>query len=211
MHLLILILTVSASKLSFIFFIFLNIITFNMFFCFLPIFWHWAINIYVFCITITEKDSHPALVLYHLLHIDISGMCCRLGLGVPNCAVVSRVVLGCSIQYWMFIFFLKFQLMLGTISPSVGSEFSHLWCCLSRCWLTVNSPCSSWFLRSIFGYLTSMLFFIARGRHRCIADFVGAWSSFFVFWDYFVSDFIFFSFFTSTCSGQDTLCYGKVS
>ncbi|KAF3510207.1 hypothetical protein F2Q69_00004776 [Brassica cretica] len=46
----------------------------------------------------------------------------RSSLGVPSCAVVSRVVLGCSIQYWMLLFFLRFQLMLGTASLWIGSR-----------------------------------------------------------------------------------------
>ncbi|KAF2584001.1 hypothetical protein F2Q70_00035948 [Brassica cretica] len=36
--------------------------------------------------------------------------------------------------------------MLGTTSPWVGSEFS----CLPRSWLAADSPCSSWFSRSVF-------------------------------------------------------------
>ncbi|KAF3606080.1 hypothetical protein DY000_02048506 [Brassica cretica] len=73
-------------------------------------------------IGLTDTDSPLALVLYWLLHLEISGICCRSGLGVPSCAVVSRVVLGCSIPYWMFLLFLRFQLMLGTASLWAGSR-----------------------------------------------------------------------------------------
>ena len=45
------------------------------------------------------------------------------------------------------LFFLRFRLMLGTASLWVGSEFSRLWSCFPRRWLTIDSPLSSWFSR----------------------------------------------------------------
>ncbi|WZZ52985.1 hypothetical protein YC2023_053092 [Brassica napus] len=40
--------------------------------------------------------------------------------------VVSHGIIGCSDQYWLLLFFLRFWLMLGTASPWVGSEFCRL-------------------------------------------------------------------------------------
>ena len=58
------------------------------------------------------------------------------------------------------LFFLRFRLMLGTASPWVGSEFSRLWSCFPRRWLTIDSPSRLGFQDMAFGDLTS----IARGR-----------------------------------------------
>ena len=98
-----------------------------------------------------EKDSHHALVLPRLLRRwDYTDFFFKLTLWVLSCVVVSHNVAGFSNQYWLLLFFLRFQLTLGTASPWVGSDFSRIWCCLPRRWLTVNSPCSSWFSRSSF-------------------------------------------------------------
>ena len=47
----------------------------------------------------------------------------------------------------ILLFFLKIRLMLGTSSPSIRSDFSHLWSYFPRRWLTINSFFSSWFSR----------------------------------------------------------------
>ncbi|KAF2552660.1 hypothetical protein F2Q68_00036504 [Brassica cretica] len=57
------------------------------------------------------------------------------GLGVPSCAVVSRVVLSCSIQYWMFIFFLRFQLIVRN--------------CISLGWLENDSTIDDFVLSTL--------------------------------------------------------------
>ena len=101
--------------------------------------------------------------------LRLSGIYCRSSLWVSGCAVVSHGIVGCSDQYWLLLFFLRFWLMLGTASPWVGSEFCRLWCCLPGRWLSVDSLCSSWFSILVIWLLLS---FIARGRlHNFLISF----------------------------------------
>ena len=82
---------------------------------------------------------------------------------------ISSMLCGCFLRRCMLfrsvlvLFFLRFWLRLETTYRWVGSEFSCHWCCFPRCWFGVNSLCSSWFSRRVFGDLTSMFFLIARG------------------------------------------------
>ena len=119
---------------SFIFFIFLKIITFKIFFVFFPYFGiEPSTSIYFVylsgmrCFSPSPKKTH-LLLLFFIAFFTLRFLVFVVdrGLGVSSCAVVSRVILGCSIQYWMLLFFLRFQLMLETISPWVESEFSRL-------------------------------------------------------------------------------------
>ena len=63
----------------------------------------------------------------------------------------------------LVLFFFRLWLRLETTSRWIGSEFSCHWCCFPRRWFAVNSLCSSWFQDLVYGGLTYMLFFIARG------------------------------------------------
>ena len=152
------------------------------------------------------KKTHLLLLFFIVFFtLRLSGICCRSGLWVSSCVVISRGVVGCFSQYWQLLFFFRFQLMFGTVSLWIGSEFTRLWCYLPRCWLTDNSLCSFWFLRSSFGDLTSMLSFIAWERFPvcwfrwCLIKLLCVWR---------ITLFqilFFYPFFISTCFGQDSL------
>ena len=81
-----------------------------------------------------EKDSSHVVVLLRLLL-----MCDYLVFVLERVyefpvAVVFHSIVSCSGQYWVFFFFLRFWLMLGTTFPWIRSKFSRLWCCLPlRC------------------------------------------------------------------------------
>ena len=72
----------------------------------------------------------------------------------------------------LVLFFLRFWLRLETTSRWVGSAFSCQWCCFPRRWFAVNSLCLSWFSRSVFGDLTSMLFFHSSRMAQRFVDFI---------------------------------------
>ena len=60
------------------------------------------------------------------------------------------------LPHFFLLFFHRFRLILGTASPWVGSEFSCLWSCFPRRWLTIDSPSHLGFQDVVFGDLTSI-------------------------------------------------------
>ena len=76
------------------------------------------------------------------------------------------------------LFFLRFWLMLEAASPWIGTKFGRLWCCVSRCWFAVNSPCSSWFSRSGFWWSDIYDLFHSSRTVPWFADFVSSRCSF---------------------------------
>jgi len=112
-----------------------------------------------------RKKTHIFLLLFlPSSPMRLYGICCRLGLWVFSCSVASHGIVGCSSQYWLFLFFLRFQVMLGTASPWLGQslfvfDFVFLFVGLPP---IVSSRFGFQYL--VFGVLTSMLSFIARGR-----------------------------------------------
>ena len=78
--------------------------------------------------------------------------------------VVSHNVVGFSSQYWLLLFFLRFRLMLKTASPWLG----QILVVFDVVFLVVGLPSIVFaclgFQDLVFGDLTSMLSFIARGQ-----------------------------------------------
>ena len=96
--------------------------------------------------------------------VRLYGICCRSGLSVFSFSVDSHGIVGCSSQYWLFLFFFRFQLMLGTASSWLG----QILVVFDVVFLIVGLPSIVYarlgFQDLVFGVLTSMLSFIAWGR-----------------------------------------------
>ena len=104
--------------------------------------------------------------------VRLYGICCRSGLWVFSCSVDSHGIVGCSSQYWLLLFFLRFQLMLGTAYPWLG----QILVVFDVVFLVVGLPSIVFahlaFQDLVFGVLTSMFSFIARGRiHSLLISF----------------------------------------
>ena len=95
--------------------------------------------------------------------VRLYGICCRSALWIFSYSVDSHGIVGCSSQYWLLLFFLRFRLMLGTASPWLGqslvvSDVVFLVVCLPS---IVYARLG--FQDLVFGVLTSIFSFIARG------------------------------------------------
>ena len=138
--------------------------------CPLSIFWSWAVTIYVFrlpfwwtvFLTITEKDSHPLCSSSPpSSQVKLSSICCRSGLWVLSCAIVSHSVVGCSSQYWCSSSSLDFGLCYELHLLGLG----HSLVVFDVVFLFVGLPSIVHvrlaFQDLVFSDLTSMLSFIA--------------------------------------------------
>ena len=120
-----------------------------------------------------RKKTHIFLLFFlPSSPMRLYGICCRSGLWVFSCSVASHGIVGCSSQYWLLLFFLRFQLMLGTASPWLGQSLFVF----DFVFLVVGLPsivsARFGFQDLVFGVLTSMLSFIARGRlHSLLISF----------------------------------------
>ena len=93
-------------------------------------------------------------------------------LWVFSCSVASHGIVGCSSQYWLLLFFLRFQLMLGTASSWLGQSLVVFDVVFLNVGLPSIVSARFCFQDLIFGVLTSMLSFIARGRlHSLLISF----------------------------------------
>ena len=128
--LLIIRLAISVSKLHYIFFIFLKIITFKIF---LPSLHILTLRCHRLCISLPFWCAVLLIIIGKRLTcfscssflswpVKLYGICCRSSLWVFSCAVDSHGIVGYSSQYWLLFFFLRFQLMLGIASPLLGQS-----------------------------------------------------------------------------------------
>ena len=90
------------------------------------------------------------------------GICCRSDFWVFSCSFDSHSIVGCSGQYWLLIFFFRFQLMFGTASPWLGQSLVVCEVVFLVVGLPSIVPSRLSFQDMVFGDLTS----IARGRLR---------------------------------------------
>ena len=91
-------------------------------------------------------------------HVRLYGICCRSGLWVFSCSVDSHGIVGYSSWYWLLLFFLRFQLMLGTAYLWLGQSLVVF----DVVFLVVGLPsivsASLGIQDLVSGVLTSMLF-----------------------------------------------------
>ena len=111
-----------------------------------------------------QKNTHlHALVLSHLLLLwDYLIFVVNR---VYEFSFVRLFLMLCRL-FWSvlaLLFFFRFWLMLGAASPLVGTKFSRLWCSLPVIGLPSIVPAHLGFQDLVFGDLTYMLSFIARG------------------------------------------------
>jgi len=167
-------------KIVLYFFIFLKIKTFKIFFVLFPYFdlsRHCLCSSLPFWCAVLLTITGKRLTSFSCFSLDSSpvrlyGICCRSDFWVFSCSVDCHGIVGCSSQYWLLIFFFRFQLMLGTVSPWLGQSLVVF----DVLFLVVGLP-SIIFARPgfqdlVFGVLTFMLSFIARGRlHSLLISF----------------------------------------
>ena len=147
----------------------MKIITFKMFFVLSPYFDHESSPSMYFVTFLVCGASHhhrknTYIFLLFFLVFLLYGICCRSGLWVFSFSVDSHGIVGCSSQYWLLLFFLRFQLMLGTASSWLGQSLVVFDVVFLNVGLPSIVSARLCFQDLIFGVLTSMLSFIARGR-----------------------------------------------